>query len=231
MVSRKFKCIFIHIPKVAGTSIKATLEEDSEWRGKDPLPFQPDDYKFSPPPPVSHLPASDYLKYGHVTQLEFESFYKFAFVRNPWDRIVSEYRFRRYPARFDFKTYLFKKLPRPSWTDQYCHIIPQYDFIHDQSGKLLVDFVGKYENLTIDFNYVKEKLGISSRSLQHQNTSSSSPPPKGLPNLVRNIEYGLSVQRWRNTYKDYRQYYDQESREFVAALYSNDIRAFDYEFE
>ncbi len=230
MVSRKYQCIFIHIPKVAGTSIKTVFEGEMERRGRNPMPFQPNDEKFNPPPPNSHLPAHDYIKYGYVTQREFDSFYKFSFVRNPWDRIVSEYRFRRYPSRFDFKTFLFKKLPRPSWTDHYCHIIPQYDFIYDQSGQLLIDFVGKFENLTADFLHVKERLGITSSSLRHQNKSSENKRVKGLSGLVQNLGYSLSIRRRRNTYKDYHDYYDDESREFVAALYLNDIQAFDYEF-
>jgi Sulfotransferase family len=91
---------------------------------------------------------------GYLSPEEFEGYFKFSFVRNPWDSIISEYKYRGYPVRLDFKTYLFKHLPEPGFTDTYCHILPQYDFLFDERGTLLVDFVGKYESLQADFDTV-----------------------------------------------------------------------------
>lgn len=256
MFSHKYKCIYIHIPKTAGVSIRHFL--GMSFKPSDQLytiPFQPDDHKFNPPQP--HLRAEDYLKYGMVTQEEFDSYFKFAFVRNPWERIVSEYKFRGWPQRLDFKTFLSKCLPKPSWTDEYCHIIPQYDFIHDAKGNLLVNFVGRFERLHEDFKVVCQKLGIASSPLTRKNTSGSFfrqrwlkslgrlagggnnlnmcehpwQTPRGLRLITEKMIYLLSIRRRRNTFPHYTEYYDDESREFVALLYQKDIKTFGYKFD
>jgi hypothetical protein len=104
----------------------------------------------------------------------------------------------------DFKSFLFKHLPRPNAGDKYRHIISQYDFLYDNKGKQLVDFIGRFESLQKDFNFVCGQLNILNSALPHRNKS-------------------------RNR-KHYSEYYDLESREFVANLYQKDIKLFNYTF-
>lgn len=233
MVSHYYKCIFIHIPKSAGTSIKALLcQKESGGSNSHPSFFQiPDEFRFEPPAP--HLRAIDYLKYGLVNQTTFDSYYKFAFVRNPWDRIVSEYKFRRHSHKYDFKSFLLHHFPVPVWSDEYCHILPQYDFLFDNQGNLLVDFVGKYENLKNDFNIVCEKLGITQKNLPHKNKSFSLNRQfhNNPVEIIKNIREILSITAWKNNFTSYMEYYDDESKEFVGELYKKDIEVFDYKFE
>jgi len=233
MVSHYYKCIFIHIPKSAGTSIKSLLgKKEITKLSKDHInPFFLGDKKFEPPAP--HLRAIDYLKYKYVTKEIFDKYFKFAFVRNPWDRLVSEYKFRHHPRKCNFKTYLFHHFPTPSWSDEYCHILPQYDFLYDNNDNLLVDFVGRYENLKQDFNKVCDILGISERNLSHENKSLSL-KRNFLKNPVETVKILidlLSITARKNTYSSYVEYYDEESKEYVAELYKKDIEAFNYNFE
>lgn len=230
MISHENKCIFIHIPKVAGTSIVEAIKDSTrQEKPKGLLPFEIDDDKFDPPPP--HLRASDFLKYGFVTQEEFRTYFKFAFVRNPFDRIVSEYKYSRHPAFYDFKTFLFSHFPKPSWTDAYCHIIPQYDFLYDRNGKCLVDFIGKFENIQADFIKICDTLGIHQKLLPHKNKSLSFFRRDNTPlQILRTIRGLLSRQQKKNTYSHYTEYYDKESKEFVAKLYKKDIETFGYDF-
>ncbi len=72
----------------------------------------------------------------------------------------------------------------------------------DENGKLLVDFVGKFENLDEDFRSICQKVGISAR-LPHINKSKRT---------------------------DYRDYYDSETRDLTAQLYAEDIERFGYTF-
>ena len=150
MISHHHQCIFIHIPKVAGTSIARFFETEQPQSPPSALPFDPNDKsKFQPPPP--HLRALDYIRYGLATKEQFDSYFKFAFVRNPFARLVSEYRYRLLARKYDFNTWVMNELPRPAWNDQYCHILPQYDFVYDDDGRLVVDFVGRFEHLSRDF--------------------------------------------------------------------------------
>jgi hypothetical protein len=225
----------VHIPKVAGTSVKSIFESESaESLGRGEMPFKPNDDKFDPPPP--HLRATDHLKYGLVTASEFNSYFKFAFVRNPWERMVSEYLFRGHPLRFDFKTFLFEHLPKPAWSDEYCHIIPQYDFVHDEEGHLIVDFIGHFETLSEDFATVRDRIGLPVRAMPHLNrhtshlTYADRNTLQRTFELLRRLRNHVSRRRRRNTYRNYREYYDAESREFVGELYQKDVTAFGYSF-
>lgn len=233
MISHNHKCIFIHIPKAAGTSLIRVLSDPPKTDKTDQLvlPFEPDENKFDPPPP--HLRAYDYVKYGLITKELFDSYFKFAFVRNPWDRIVSEYKYRMHAHRYSFKKYLFEHFPRPSWSDEYCHVIPQYDFLHNEHGNMLVDFVGRFENLQKDFSYVCDKLNIETKTLPHRNISTSifNRRDNNLIQILRSIRNKLSITQRRNTFERYKDYYDNESVDFVANIYRKDIEAFGYKFD
>lgn len=233
MISHQHKCIFIHIPKVAGTSIIEVLRDPKPEKGVERRPpFNPNDYKFEPPPP--HFRAADYVKYGQIEAELFQQYFKFAFVRNPWARLVSEYKYRDHARRYSFKDFLFHHLPTPAWSDEYCHIIPQYDFVYDEEGNCLVDFIGKMENIRDDFAVVCEKLGLSHLSLPHSNQSQSLFHLRydaGFCELLKRIRGKLSRRQKQNTFARYQDYYDAECQEYVAQLYANDITAFDYQFE
>lgn len=148
--------MFIHVPKTAGISIEHVLLRllGLTWETRAPLLLRRNDDPSKGPPYLAHLKATEYVSRGYLTPREFDGYFKFSFVRNPWDRIVSEYKYRGHPLRMDCKTYLFKHLPTPGFTDAYCHIVPQYDFVHDERGTLLADFVGRYESLQADFEVV-----------------------------------------------------------------------------
>ena len=69
MINHKHKFIFIHINKCGGTSIDKVFS--GKFRG--------------------HKKAFDYKK---LNPKEFENYFKFTFVRNPWDRVVSFYHYQ-----------------------------------------------------------------------------------------------------------------------------------------
>lgn len=230
MISHDKKCIFIHIPKAAGTSVISHFPDMSRTGKKteNELPFHSSE-KFDPPPP--HLRASDFVKYGYVTKDIFDLYFKFSFVRNPWDRIVSEYKYRRHASRYDFKTYLFKHFPRPGWSDEYCHVIPQYDFLYDDDGVCLVDFIGRFESVQDGFNVVCEKLGLPEIMLVHKNKSLSFfRRDNNLYQVLKTIKDSLSINQRRNIFSRYTEYYDDESIAWVARIYERDVSVFGYEF-
>lgn len=233
MLCHAYRCVFIHVPKTAGISIEHVFLDlmGLTWETRAPLLLRHNDDPAKGPPRLAHLKATEYVSCGHMTQAEFDAYFKFSFVRNPWDRIVSEYKYRGYPAWLDFKTYLFRHLPRPGFTDTYCHIVPQCDFLFDAAGTPAADFVGRYESLQADFDTVCARLGIPERPLPHANRSLEGQPPiRTLNDVKKRLRRLLWNLESRHVFPHYSQFYDDESREYVAHLYRKDIEAFGYAF-
>jgi hypothetical protein len=232
VISHQYRCVFVHIPKTAGMSIEQVFVDlvGLTWKTRAPLLLGRNEDPRRGPPKLEHLRAGEYLACGHLTAAQLESYFKFSFVRNPWDRIVSEYKYRGYPVKVDFKTYLFKHLPPPGWSDTYSHVMPQYDFLHDETGTLLVDFVGKYETLQAGFDTVCARLGIPPTRLPWVNRSLEKARLTSLRELRKRLRRALWSRERKHTFGHYTEYYDDESRDFVARLYGRDIDAFGYSF-
>ncbi|MBW1929078.1 MAG: sulfotransferase family 2 domain-containing protein [Deltaproteobacteria bacterium] len=216
LISLKYKFLFVHIAKTGGTSIRAALRW---YKWKDPyrIPF--------------FLCSRISALFGHrlackiprhakiITAYEmlprelFNELFKFAFVRNPWDLQVSSYHHikRERPHLLkgihDFESFLRWKLDpsRP-----YHYIIDtsmelQYDYLIDLDGNVIVDFIGRYEQLEDDFNEACRRIGIR--------------PPK------------LPHKRRARDRLDYREYYTEETAELIAQRFKKDIEMLGYSFD
>ncbi|BFM05548.1 sulfotransferase family protein [Halioxenophilus aromaticivorans] len=228
MISKKHQCLFVHIPKAAGQSIERVFlnENNLTWEDRAPLLLRKNIDRNKGPERLAHLTAEEYLKYGYISEQDFGSYFKFTFVRNPWSRLVSEYNYRGYNARFSFETFLTKKLPKKdSYNDRYRHILPQSDFIYcSETGKNLVDFIGKFENLQSDFDTVCKKLGIINSDLPHTNKPKKANPVKSFLNMF--LGGKKETQK-----KHYTEYYSEATISIVEEMYSQDIETFNYRFE
>jgi hypothetical protein len=206
MISHKYQCIFVHIPRCGGTSLEHIIwpgprRESDLWMG-----FVDKYHNKYQTGGLQHLFARQILQ--EVGEQVFRKYFKFSFVRNPWDKAISQFSYikRRDDLRDyiglsendSFKTYLGKIRTKPhvQWEKQY-------EFILDDQGELLIDFLGKFEHITRDVEYVFGRLDIHT-SLPHVNAT---------------------------THAHYSTYYDMESMEMVAELYADDIKLFDYSFE
>ena len=229
MICKPFNCIFVHIPKTAGRSVemffinKLKLDRDNE-ADRAQLLINDNDDPAKGTEKLSHLSASEYVRCGHVTEQEFSGYYKFSFVRNPWSRLVSEYRYRNFLNHRSFKDFVMNKLPPPGRDDKYRHIMPQTEMLYDESGNLLVDFVGKFEYLQQDFDQVCKLLGFEDSGLRHINSSDKK--SRDVKRKVRNFLYRNGESDLRN----YVDFYDSETREIVADMYRADIENFAYNF-
>ena len=229
MICKPFNCVFVHIPKTAGRSIemffmnKLNLDrENDEHRAQLLITDNDDPAKGTEK--LSHLSATEYVECGHITQQDFSRFYKFSFVRNPWARLVSEYRYRNFLSHKNFKDFVVHKLPSPGRDDKYRHIMPQTAMLCDDDGRLLVDFVGKFESLQQDFKKVCEHLGFEDSSLPHVNSSDKK--SRELRRKIRNFLHRNDESELRH----YVDFYDADTREYVADLYRADIENFSYSF-
>ncbi len=233
MICGEYRCLFVHIPKTAGQSVEHVFLRllGLTWETRAPLLLRGNDDPRLGPPRLAHLTAAEYVSCGHLTPAEFASYFKFSFVRNPWDRIVSGFKYGRHPVTIDFKTYLFKRLPSPGWSESYRHIIPQHDFLYDEAGRLLVDFVGRFERLQADFEAICSRAGIPPTPLPHANRSLEKARPRSFRELRRWVRRAIWSREKAHTFPHYTEYYDDESREYVGHLYRKDVQAFNYAFD
>lgn len=197
ILSHKTQSIFIHIQKTGGSSIEAAL------RAKDP-----DACEVRTESHRRHDSARDVLPL--VPAVVWSRYFKFAFVRNPWERLVSWYQMCiDSPRPNQFASYV--RVNAPTFTDFVTRTttgmgrrttINQLEYITDEQGTLLVDFVGRYENLARDYAIVRERLGLE-HALPHINASA---------------------------HGDYQRYFSPETRDVVAQRFARDIAYFGYAF-
>jgi hypothetical protein len=217
----------VHIPKVAGQSVEQFFMDrlGLDWiEDRETLCLHSNSEPSRGTEKLAHLSAAEYVNCGYMDQAEFDAYFKFSFVRNPWSRILSEYRYRNYFHHRSFKDFVLNKMPRPGFGDKYRHVMPQYEMLHDQKGKLLVDFVGRYETLQADFEQVCARLGIADAQLPHRNRSDKK--SRDLRRKLRNILF----MNGENAHHSLEDFYDDETRDAVADYYRADIETFGYHF-
>lgn len=232
MICHEHGCVFIHIPKNAGQSIETVFLRlvNLTWAARAPLLLRANADPEAGPPRLAHLKAHEYVKCGHLVQEQFSRYFKFAFVRNPWDRMVSIYKYFGLRKGVSFKEFLMGEFQCDIWKNRHWFVGPQIGFICGPGGGLMVDFLGRFEKLHADFQMVCKRLGLPPLKLPHVNKS------KGLKfgtalkrELQKRIGLFGGLQQPRS-YRSYEDYYDEESKDFVAQLYASDIERFSYRF-
>lgn len=234
MICPQQRCLFIHIPKTAGQSVEHVFLalNGLSWATREALLLRANDDPAMGPPRLAHLTAGDYLRYGYLTPEQFQTYFKFAFVRNPWARMVSLYRHLSYGVAF--RDFLMGEFRTRVWKEMYWFVRPQVEFIMSEDGDWLVDFVGRFENLQRDFDAICRQLGLPSTPLPHVNKAQDH-AVKVRPSLhPRRLLRYLRKRRYRRPapqFPHWRDYYDESTRSLVATLYAEDIHRFGYAFE
>lgn len=234
MLDHGHKCIFIHVPKTAGQSIEKVFlsQLGIDWDDRSRLLLRFNGRKDLGPPRLAHLRACEYVRYGNLQQDKFDSYFKFAFVWNPWDRLVSIYKYFGYSQHFKFSTFVLKQFQKNIWREKYWFVRPQNEFLYDDAGKCMVDFVGKYENLQTDFDKVCESLNLPQLELPHANKSSLKPVSMSwkFNKIAKVVHYNI-YGRYLPKFSRFQDYFCDETRALVAELYADDIELFGYAFE
>lgn len=206
IVSHQHRFVFAAIPKTGTHSVRQALrqhmsEDDLEQVGlfvNKRFPFE-------------ELAA---IRHGHITLAQvrpylgeeaFAGYFKFAFVRNPFDRFVS------YCAFMMRENGAFERQPqqvmhRIAFELRPMHHVlfqPQHSFVTDESGQMLADHVGRVEEMQSSYDAICARIGIPTAALGQVNSSRRG---------------------------EYRGYYTPELVDGVAELYRRDLELFGYQF-
>ncbi len=197
MISKEKKTVFVHIPRTAGTSIEMLLEDSSSICKREQWG------SFNAP--LNHLTLAQLVEGNFISEMEMDLYFKFTIVRNPWDRIVSEC-FCPYIRNLfkDCKTITEKIELACSFAESGYggHFLKQTKFI--DSSNVSLDFIGRYENLSQDMNFLLNKIDQPQMTFEEKKDSIRS---------------------------RYQEYYDPHTRKLVEKTYADEIELFGYCFE
>lgn len=189
--------IFVHIDKTAGSSIVTALNKDvPTLNNNEPVWFK-----------GKH---DDINKLVRVAKKKPEEYFKFAIVRNPYDRCLSKY-FHHIKTHAGLPAEKrAKDLSFSDWVAQggLNYFRPQIHYLIDSNGKLCIDFVGRFEFLDRDFKTICKKLGKDTLELGHVN-----------------FNHAITDR------KHYSHYYDDKTREYIYNRYKIDFDILGYTFE
>ena len=212
LISDDRRFLFVHIQKTAGSSLRQALHGAL--------------------PDLRHLLGThDTARQAreHLGARAYDGYFTAAFVRNPWDRLVSWYtmiaqprprrpwwrlrhrepelrlwRYVRENSR-SFEEFILRctdEIQDVDGVKSFCR--NQVEYISDEAGRRIVDFVGRYETLDEDARRLLGRLGL---------------PDVALPRV--------NVSRHRH----YSTYYSDDLAEVVRQRYARDVAAFGYTFE
>ena len=204
IISHKHKFIFFATPKTGTHAVRFALrpllgEKDEEQVGlyvNKSLPY----------------PALKNISHGHISVLQakavlpaevWDNYFKFAFVRNPFDRFVS-FGFYMNRTNRSFKKNTTEKLKaildQPALTNKIL-FQPQHQLLCDEEGNILMNFVGHYEDFEADFAKICAQCQLSTPILEHFNAT---------------------------RHQHFSEYYDEELSKRVAEIYEQDFLIFGY---
>jgi hypothetical protein len=180
--------VFIHINKTGGSSVERALG----------LPFR-------------HDTALEIRE--RIGERRWAKRFSFTIVRNPWDKVASHYHYRVQtdqtglkgdPIGFNEWVELAYGERDPRYHDKPKMFLPQSDWVCDEQGRIIVDFIGRFESLPADFGTICERIGRRAE----------------LPHLKKSRQGS-----------DYRKAYSDESAEIVARYFARDLENFGYTFD
>ena len=199
IISHRHKFIFIKTRKTASTSVEVFL---SRICGDQDIVTP-----FGRPEP-GHEPRNHTGFRNHMTAAKvidkigldtWREYFTFCIERNPWDKAVSSFWFRKYKG----------KTPEERTFDDFVRNdkLPVDFRRYLQKGALLVNFIGKFETLEQDLQFVLDQIGADCEI--------TLPRAKGV---------------MRQDKKHYSAYYTEELAQIVRHRFRREISLLNYKF-
>ncbi len=197
LISDDKALLFVHIQKTGGTSLTQYFQNNIS----DLILYQ-----------RHHSPISE-------AESKFLSYFKVAFVRNPYDRLVSWYHaIDRKRDRIESANYMQKQvLKRANSFKEFilnCEDVQskvgwlpfknnQLDYLTDKNGKVIVDFIGRFETYEESVKLLLHMLDMPVSDIPHIN---------------------------KTNHTRYQDYYDSQTKAIVAKRFERDLEFFKYRF-
>ena len=205
LISESKSFLFVHVQKTAGTSLAEILKPHALNPANGRMNKLASDLGL-----VRDWRKFHFRKHANLRKAQsvipapvYDGLFKFAFVRNPWERLVSWYQYvQRTPLHEDCR-------PGETFADVAARFLEkprraQWWMIEDLNGVMGLDYVGRFENLNDDIAYLCQRIGIKAQTLPHRNKMAD---------------------------KDYRTFYDDRLALAVKNNWTREIDAFGYTFE
>jgi hypothetical protein len=216
-INHDLKAVFIHVHKTGGTYLSYMLHK--YYGFKNYYIRRPDHDKFC----FNKKKTTKFINYENrihgvlmyyktsphinkkmgMTPQKWDTYYKFAFSRNPYDKIVSAW---NHVNRFKIPFLNYLRLQNVCNDVEFMHVfMPQVRNIINEKGKINLQFIGKFENLEEDFCTILKNIGIK--------------------NIIHDSEKKMNVR----PHEEFVNYYEnQEILDFINNLFKEDFEHLDY---
>jgi hypothetical protein len=210
LISEKNKFIFFHLYKCGGMSLRKFLQDNV----KGCIELQ-----------GGHSCPKDMMIHyqGKSKEDKFKELFKFTFIRNPYDFMVSTFFYgKTYTNHFMHDDIVSQNMDMEKFIPYYFDVREQHkdpkvrpfgsnkvvtfkDWLLDDEGNQIVDFVGKIENYDLDMKIISENIGIE--------------------------EYQVPVVNVNpNRSKNYREYYNDASKKMIEKHFEWELDKYKYTF-
>ncbi len=228
-INHDLKAIYVHIPKNGGLYIQNILEKYYNFKTiyytrPDHYLFDIDenkDYNLDNHKNISNgfinirkqgifryfSTSDDFNKLADMDEEKWESYYKFTFIRNPYSKCVSAFKYIVKNEEIVFDEFLLRKdINNYIYTHTF---ITQYDHLLNKHNKIDYNYIGRFENLNKDLISILLELGI--KKIKH----------------AKLIQDNIKVNKSKNT-SPYVDYYNINNLTTVNELFDIDFKTFNY---
>jgi len=236
------KILYLHIPKTGGTSISEVLSPHLNEVITERHPVYKKNPKYNEN--YINMLNFRISRAEHFKQVlgfkPYSKLWKVAIVRNPWDRYVSNWKWLTrkeslYPKKgwqargwkgedgtISFESFVKQmswcyeeQKSNHGYQHDKWHLRNQIEHVTDRHGNIIVDYLGRFENLKSEFDLICDKAGLDLK----------------LPHLNRVGHYSGEVEEHKPTKIHYSEYYTQELIDIVTKRCKPDIEKFNYDYE
>ena len=220
LLSDSRKVLFVHIQKTGGETVAGILAKHA--------------------PDIRRLGAKhEFASFGKLKLgAAWNDYFKFAFVRNPWDRLVSWYSMIRRATRITWfdallssrkRSHLRQRTSNPMWRYFYENCSSFEEFIKNCTGEVEAAKGALYSFAYNQLDYLED--GNGSILVDFIGRFENFPEDLHTVAMKAGIQLGRITHTNVSVHRHYSTYYTSELEKIVRERFARDIECFGYDFE